>query len=186
LAGEHSAVSGLAGRYASALLELAEDKQQLDRVAADLRGLQQLVDDSEDLRRLLRSPLYGREQQAKAMAAILDKSGIGDLARRFVMIVTQNRRLFALPQMIASYLSELARRRGEVTAEVTAARPLSDAQQSKLTEQLRRSVGAKVQVDLKIDPTLIGGLIVRVGSRMVDSSLRTKLQKLQLAMKGVG
>lgn len=186
MAGEHSTVSGLAGRYASALLELAEDKQQLDSVAADLRGLKQLLDDSEDLRRLIRSPLYSREQQAKAMAAIIDKAGAGDLTRRFVMIVAQNRRLFALPQMIAAYLAELARRRGEVTAEVVAAKELSEAQRSKLTETLRRSVGAKVQVDVKVDPALIGGLIVRVGSRMVDSSLRTKLQKLQLAMKGVG
>ncbi|MGF1611324.1 MAG: F0F1 ATP synthase subunit delta [Kiloniellales bacterium] len=186
MAGEHSAVSGLAGRYASALLELAEDKHELDSVAADLRGLQQLIDDSEDLRRLLRSPLYSREQQAKALSAIIVKAGVGDLTRRFVLIVAQNRRLFALPQMITAYLAELARRRGEVTAEVTAARPLSDAQQSKLTETLRRSVGAKVQVDLKVDPALIGGLVVRVGSRMIDSSLRTKLQKLQLAMKGVG
>lgn len=186
MAGEHSAVSGLAGRYASALLELAESKHELDSVAADLRGLQQLIDDSEDLRRLLRSPVYNREQQAKALAAILDKAGGGDLMRRFVLTVAQNRRLFALSQMITAYLAELAHRRGEVIAEVTAAQPLNDAQQSRLTETLRRSVGAKVQIDLKVDPALIGGLIVRVGSRMIDSSLRTKLQKLQLAMKGVG
>ena len=179
-------VGGLAGRYASALLELAEDKQQLDAVAEDLRALKLLIDDSEDLRLLLRSPLYGRDQQAKAMAAVLDKAGTGDLARRFIMVVAGNQRLFALPQMITAYLSELARRRGEVTAEVTAAKALTDAQRDKLTEALRKRVGGKVQVDVKVDPSLIGGLVVKVGSRMIDSSLRTKLQKLQFAMKGVG
>jgi len=186
LAGEHSIVGGLAGRYASALLELAEDKQQLDGVADDLRGLKQLIDDSEDLRLLLRSPLYGREQQAKAMAAVLNKAGTGDLTRRFIMVVAGNQRLFALPQMITAYLVELARRRGEITAEVTAAKALSEAQRDKLTEALRKRVGGKVQVDVKVDPSLIGGLVVKVGSRMIDSSLRTKLQKLQFAMKGVG
>lgn len=186
MAGEHSTESGLAGRYGAALLELAEDKQQLDGVADDLRELRKLIDESEDLRRLIRSPVIGRDQQSKAMSAIVEKAGLSDLTRRFVMVVAQNRRLFALPQMIAAYLEELAHRRGEVTAEVTAAKQLSEAQRGKLTETLRRAVGAKVQVDVKIDPALIGGLVVKVGSRMVDSSLRTKLQKLQLAMKGVG
>ena len=186
MAGEHSTESGLAGRYAAALLELAEDKQQLDGVANDLRGLKQLIDESEDLRRLIRSPVIGRDQQAKAMGAVLDKAGLSDLTRRFVLVVASNHRLFALPQMITAYLNELAHRRGEVTAEVIAAKQLSEAQQGKLMDTLRGAVGSKVQIDLKVDPGLIGGLIVKVGSRMVDSSLRTKLQKLQLAMKGVG
>ena len=186
MAGEDSALSGLAGRYAAALLELADDKKELDRVADDLRGLQQVIDDSADLQGLIRSPLFTREQQAKAMGTVLERGGVGDLTRRFVMVVAENRRLFVLPQMIRAYLAELARRRGEVTAEVTTARALTEAQQQALTEALRGVVGAKVQMDAKVDPAIIGGLVVKVGSRMVDSSLSTKLRKLQYAMKGVG
>ena len=185
LAGESTIVGGLAGRYASALFELAENAKQLDAVAGELRGLKQVIADSEDLRRLIRSPIYDRDQQGAAMAAILDKAGVGDLTRRFVLVVAQNRRLFALPQMIDGYLAELAHRRGEVTAVVTAARALTKEQESALTDKLRKVVGAKVQVDLQVDPELLGGLVVRVGSRMVDSSLRSKLEKLQYAMKGV-
>ena len=179
-------MSGLAGRYAAALLELAEDKKQLDKVADELGELKQIIAESEDLMRLTQSPIYSRDDQAKAMAAILDKAGASDLTRRFVLTVAQNRRLFALTQMIDGYLAELSRRRGEVTAEVTAARALTPEQREALDKTLRDQVGAKVKVDLKIDPSLLGGLIVRVGSRMIDSSLRSKLEKLQFAMKGVG
>ena len=186
MATDDTSVGGLAGRYASALLELAEANNELDRVADDLRGLKTVLDESEDLRRLIRNPVFTRDQQAGAMAAILAKAGVSDLSRRFVMVVAQNRRLFALPQIITAYLNVLAKRRGEVRADVTAAQELSEAQQGRLLESLRASVGSKVQVDVKVDPSLIGGMIVKVGSRMVDTSLRTKLQKLQLAMKGVG
>jgi F-type H+-transporting ATPase subunit delta len=120
------------------------------------------------------------------MSAILDKAGVGELTRRFVLVVARNRRLFALAQMIDAYLAELARRRGEVTAQVVAARELSDTQRNALVEALRGMVGGKVKVDLKVDAGLIGGLIVKVGSRMVDTSLRSKLQRLELAMKGAG
>ncbi len=185
MAGEETIVGGLAGRYASALFELAEDAKQLDAVAGELRNLRQVIADSEDLQRLIRSPIFDRDQQGAAMSAILDKAGVGDLTRRFVLVVAQNRRLFALPQMIDGYLAELARRRGEVTAVVTAARALTKEQESALTDKLRKVVGAKVQVDLQIDPELLGGLVVRVGSRMVDSSLRSKLDKMQYVMKGV-
>ena len=181
-----SGTGGLAGRYALALLELADQHKTLDDVAEDLRGLGALLDESEDLRRLIRSPLFSRDQQSQAIAAVLEKAGVDSLTRRFVLVVARNRRLFALPQIIRAYLSELARRRGEVTAEVTSARALDEEQQAALSEALRRVVGGKVQVDLKVDEGLIGGLIVRVGSRMIDSSLRSKLQRLQLAMKGVG
>lgn len=177
---------GLAERYASALLELAEERNELDAVAEDLTGVGRMIEQSDDLQRLIRSPLLGRELQGKAMSALLERSGVGGLTRRFVLVAAQNRRLFALPQMIRAYLGELARRRGEVTAEVTAAKELDEGQRSALTEALRKAVGSKVTVDLKVDPDLIGGLVVKVGSRMVDSSLRSKLQRLQLAMKGVG
>ena len=186
MAGETTSESGLAGRYASALFELADGAKQLDAVAEELRGLKQLIDDSEDLRTLIRSPLYDRDQQGKAMAALLDKAGASDLTRRFVLVVASNRRLFALPAMIDAYLRELARRRGEVTAQVTAARALTPDQETALGAALKNIVGGKVEVDLKVDPSLIGGLVVRVGSRMIDNSLRTKLEKLQFAMKGVG
>jgi F-type H+-transporting ATPase subunit delta len=120
------------------------------------------------------------------MAAILDQAGTGEMTRRFVLLVARNRRLFALDRMIAAYLAELARRRGEITAQVTSATALDDEQHRALVETLRNEVGAKVQVEVDVDPSLIGGLIVRVGSRMIDNSLRSKLQRLQLAMKGTG
>ena len=186
MAGDNTSLSDLAGRYASALLDLADERKALDAVAQDLQTLRGVIDDSDDLRRLLTSPLYSRAQQSKAVGAIMEKAGIGELTRRFVLVVADNSRLFALPAMIEGYLSELARRRGEITAEVTSARSLSDSQQAALLDALRASVGSKVQLDLKVDPALIGGLIVKVGSRMIDSSLRSKLQRLQLAMKGVG
>lgn len=179
-------MSDLPGRYASALLDLADERKALDEVADDLKNLRALISESEDLRRLLGSPIFSREDQRKAMAALMERLGTGDLTRRFVLVVADNHRLFALPAMIEAYITELAQRRGEITAEVTAARSLSDTQQTALLEALRSAVGSKVQLDLKVDPALIGGLIVKVGSRMIDSSLRSKLQRLQLAMKGVG
>ena len=186
MAGEDTGLSGVAGRYALALLELADDKKQLDAVADDLRGLLKAIEDSEDLRRLIRNPLFSRAAKTKAVAAVLDKAGTGELTRRFVMVVAENGRLFVLPQMIKAYLAELSRRRGEVTAEVTSATELSEAQHAALVEALKAKVGGKVQVEVTVDKGLIGGLIVKVGSRMVDNSLRSKLQRLQLAMKGVG
>jgi F-type H+-transporting ATPase subunit delta len=120
------------------------------------------------------------------MSTLLASAGASDLVRRFVGLVAQNRRLFVLPEMIESYLSQLARRRGEMTAEVVSAKPLSDTQRNAVAEALRKSVGGKVAIDARVDPALIGGLVVKVGSRLIDSSLRTKLHRLQLAMKGIG
>jgi F-type H+-transporting ATPase subunit delta len=177
---------GLAARYAAALLELADAHKAIDRVASDLTELRAMIGGSGALRSLIRSPLLTREEQGSAMAALLRQSGASDLVRKFVGLVASNRRLFALPAMIDEFLAELARRRGEMRAEVTAAKSLSDHQQQALSEAIRRSVGGKVAVDVKVDPSLIGGLVVKVGSRMIDSSLRTKLQRLQLAMKGIG
>jgi F-type H+-transporting ATPase subunit delta len=177
---------GLAARYAAALFDLADEKKQLDQVAADLGSLKTAIADSSDLRRLIRSPVLSRADQSRALAAVLEKAGSADLVRRFVGLVAQNRRLFVLPDMIDAYLSQLAERRGEVTAEVVSARPLSDAQRDAVAQALRKAVGGKVAVDSRVDPTLIGGLVVKVGSRLIDSSLRTKLQRIQHAMKGVG
>jgi F-type H+-transporting ATPase subunit delta len=186
VATDTSGLSGLAGRYAAALYDIAETAGTLDAVANDLRAVQRMVDESDDLRRLIRSPILDRADQAKAIRALLERAGAGDLTLRFVGVVTDNRRLFALSQIIAAYLRRLAERRGEVVAHVTSAQTLSDAQVARITETLRRSLGSKVVVDLKVDPGLIGGLVVRVGSKLVDDSLRTKLLRLQLAMKGVG
>ncbi len=186
MAAEDIGLSGLPGRYALALLELADERDRLDPVADDLRGLRAAIAESEDLRRLIRSPVFTRAQKGRAMTAILDQAGVGELTRRFVLLVARNRRLFALDSMIGAYLAELARRRGEITAQVTSATALDDEQQRALVETLRNEVGAKVQVELEVDPSLIGGLIVRVGSRMIDNSIRSKLQRLQLAMKGTG
>ena len=186
LAGEDTSLSGIAGRYAQALLELADDKKQLDEVAGDLRALKSVLAGSDDLLELARSPLYSREQKTDAFRAVLERMELGELTRRFVLVVAANRRLFALSSMIDAYLAELARRRGEVTAKVSTARDLTGAQRESLTEALRAIAGNKVQVDVSVDPSLIGGLVVQVGSRMIDNSLKTKLQRLQLAMKGVG
>ena len=186
MAASGTGTGGLAGRYASALFELADEKKSLDAVAADLKSLKTLIDESDDLRRLLRSPIISRGDQARAMEAVLDKAGAGDLVKRFVGLVAENRRLFALRQMIDAYLAELASRRGEITAEVVSAQPLDDASRQRLAEALKRVAGQRVTVDLKVDPSLIAGLVVKVGSRMIDSSLRTKLNRMQIAMKGIG
>jgi F-type H+-transporting ATPase subunit delta len=186
LAAQDTGTAGLAARYAAALFELADEAKQLDAVAADLRSVKAMVNESADLRRLVRSPVLSRADQARAIAAVLQMASIGDLVRRFVGLVAENRRLFALVDMIDAYLAELARRRGEVTASVVSAVPLSEPQVAALTDALRRAVGGKVAVELETDASLIGGLVVQVGSRLVDSSLKSKLQRLQLVMKGVG
>ena len=185
MASEATAGSGLAERYAKALFELADDRKALDEVADDLRGLRGLIDESSDFRRLIRSPVLSRLEQARAVAALAERAGFSALTRNFLGVAARNRRLFVLAGVIAAYLRELAARRGEVTAEVTAAKPLTPAQTEAVNEQLRKAVGGKVAVDLRIDPGLIGGLVVKVGSRMVDASLKSKLARLQLAMKGV-
>lgn len=179
-------MSEIAGRYATALFELADEKNILDLIAGDLRGLKASLADSADLRRLVRSPILSRAEQEKAMAAILDQAKADAITRNFVALAARNRRLFALPAIIDAYLAMLARRRGEVTADVTAANPPSESQQMILSEMLRKLVGSKVAVNLRVDRDLLGGLVIKVGSRLFDSSLRTKLRKLELAMKGVG
>jgi F-type H+-transporting ATPase subunit delta len=186
VASQGTGASELAGRYAAALFELADENEALDQVAQDLTSLKTMLAESPDLVRMVRSPILSRADQGRAMAAVMQQAGVSELVQRFVGLVAQNRRLFALEGMIDAFLAELARRRGQTTARVTAARPLSDAQVHALTEALRSSLGRQVDVRLDVDPALIGGLVVKVGSRMIDTSVRTKLTKLQLAMKGVG
>lgn len=186
MASEGTGVSELAARYSSALFELADENQALDTVAGDLTTLKTLLAESADLRRLVGSPIISRADQGRAMAAVLDALTVSDLTKRFVGLVAANRRLFTLESMIKGYLALLARRRGESTAKVIVARRLSDEQLSAVTDALRRSVGKEVSVDVWVDPALMGGMIVQYGSRMIDTSVRTKLDKLQLAMKASG
>lgn len=184
MAAQSGPVSGIAERYASALFDLADERKALDEVAEDLRSLKRMLDESDDLRKLVRSPVVKSEDQGRAMAAIADRAQLSPLTRNFIGVVAKNRRLFALEGMIAGYLQILARRRGEITAQVTAAKPLSDAQMAALQDSLRQVVAGKVSVDLTVDPSLLGGLVVKVGSRLFDSSIRTKLQRMQQAIRG--
>jgi len=186
LATDFSIVAGIAHRYATALFDLARDQGVLDAVDQDLDALDRLLAESADLGRLVRSPLIGRQAQAGAMAAILERAGAEDLVRRFVGVVANNRRLFALPGMIRDWRALLARHRGETVAEVTSAMALDEAQTAAVKRALTAAVGRDVTVATKVDAGLIGGLVVKVGSLMVDSSLRTKLHRLRLAMKEVG
>jgi len=181
-----SATSGVAGRYASALFELADNARSLDQVAHDLATFRKLVAESRDLARLIASPVINRELQGKALLAVLDAADIKGLTRNFVGTVAHNGRSRDLPAMAAAFLAELARRRGETTATVTSAVPLSAAQVQQLGDVLRSVLGgAKVSIDAHVDPDVLGGLVVKVGSRLFDSSIRSKLARLQLAMKGV-
>jgi F-type H+-transporting ATPase subunit delta len=183
---EATGTSGLAERYAAALFDLADERHTLDGVADDLRELRTMLHESADLVRLLRSPVVSRSEQGKAVAAISERAGLSDLTRDFLGVVAKNRRLFAVPAMIEAYLRRLAERRGEVTAEVTVAQKLNEARHAALVEQLRRAVGVRVAVDIRVDPGLLGGMIVKIGSRMVDASLNSRLQRLRLAMKSIG
>ena len=181
-----SATSSVAERYASALFELADNAKSLDPVAQDLTTFRKLVQESTDLSRLIASPVIGRDLQGKALLAVLDAAGIAGLTRNFIGTVAANGRARDLPAMAQAFLAELARRRGETTATVTSAVPLSPAQLQQLTDSLRSVLGgAKVSIDAQVNPDILGGLVVKVGSRLFDSSIRSKLARLQLAMKGV-
>ncbi|MGG7516935.1 F0F1 ATP synthase subunit delta [Allorhizobium undicola] len=178
--------SGVAERYASSLFELALEAGAIDAVAGDLKRFQAMIDESADLKRLVNSPVFTAEEQVAAIAALLNKAGISGLAGNFLRVVASNRRLFAVSGMIAAYQAIAARHRGEVTADVTSAHALTDAQQTELKEALKSVTGKTVALNVTVDPSLLGGLIVKVGSRQIDTSLRTKLSTLKLALKEVG
>jgi F-type H+-transporting ATPase subunit delta len=184
VAGEDSIISGMAGRYATALFELALDNKAVDSVKNDLDQFDALANGSADLNRLVRSPVFGADEQLKALSAILAKAGITGLAANFLRVITTNRRLFAVRDMIRAYRALVARHKGEVTAQVTVAEKLNDKNLDALKSALKSVTGGKdIDLDVEVDPTIIGGLIVKVGSRMVDSSLRTKLNSIKFAMK---
>lgn len=184
MAGEEPIISGMAGRYARALFELALEAKALDQVKADLDAFDKLMSENGDLARLVRSPVFGADEQLKALSAVLDKAGISGLTANFLRVITANRRLSAVRDMIRAYRALVATHRGEVTAQVTVAEPLNDRNHAALKDALKSVTGGKdIDFDVKVDPAIIGGLIVKVGSRMVDSSLRTKLNSIKLAMK---
>lgn len=184
VAGEQPIISGMAGRYAGALFELALEDKAVDRVRDDLDTFDRMVAGNADLARLVRSPVFGADEQLKALSAILDKAGITGLAANFLRVVTRNRRLFAAHDVIRAYRGLVARHKGEVTAEVTVAEQLSNPNLEALKSAIKSVTGGKdIDFNVKVDPAIIGGLIVKVGSRMVDTSLRTKLNAIKFAMK---
>ena len=179
-------ISGVAERYASSLFELALEAGTIDAVAADLSRFQAMIDESEDLKRLVQSPVFTAEDQVKAISAIGEKAGFSAMVLNFLKVVASNRRLFAAPGMVAAYRQAVARHKGELTADVTTAHALSAEQETELKAALKGVTGKEVSISVTVDPSLLGGLIVKVGSRQIDTSLRTKLSTLKLALKEVG
>jgi F-type H+-transporting ATPase subunit delta len=186
VAGEEPIVSGMAGRYATALFELARDANALDAIKSELGRFEALVVDNPDLMRLVRSPVFGADEQKKALTAVLARAEIAGLAANFLLLITANRRLFAVRDMIRAFRTLVARHKGEVTAQVKVAETLGDRQLDALKEALNSVTGKTVELDITVDPAIIGGLVVKLGSRMVDSSLKTKLNSIKHAMKEVG
>lgn len=178
--------SGVSGRYASALFELAREQNELDKVDQDLGKFQAMLEQSPDLARLVESPAFAAEEQERALGAVMDWASIGATTGNFLRVVTRNRRLFAAEDMIKGFRQQLALHRGEMTADVQSATPLSNEQLAALKSTLKASYGKDVRLDAKVDPSLLGGLVVKVGSRMFDSSLRTKLMNLKVVLKGPG
>ncbi len=187
MAKEETIVSGMAGRYASALHALAAETGATREVGEALSTFKRLIDENPDMQRLVRSPVFSVEDQTKALTAVLAKADIGGVAANFIKLVAAKRRLFAITDMIAGYRALDDAANGVTRATVTAAEPLTDSQTEALRQQLAAVTGGKsVDVDVNIDPAIIGGLVVKVGSRMVDSSLRTKLNSIRTRMKEVG
>lgn len=186
MAGQDQTVAGVPGRYATALFDLATETSAVDSVAADLSRFREMLDGSPDLKRLVRSPVFTAEVQIAALGAVLEAAEIAGLARQFILLVAQNRRLFAIADMIKGYAALVAEAKGEITAEVVAPEKLTQSHLDRLASELKAVMGREVQIATSIDKSLIGGLIVKVGSRMVDASLKTKLQNLEVAMKGSG
>jgi F-type H+-transporting ATPase subunit delta len=176
----------VSGRYATALFELARDERAIDAVKADLDAFAAMLEQSADLSRLVRSPVFAAETQLKALSAVLDNVGITGVSANFLKVLTVNRRLFAISDIIRAFNALVAKFKGEATADVTVAEPLSDKNLEALKASLKSVTGKDVILNVKVDRSLIGGLVVKLGSRMVDSSLRTKLNSIKHAMKEAG
>ncbi|WP_338834003.1 F0F1 ATP synthase subunit delta [Bradyrhizobium septentrionale] len=186
MAAEDPSVSGVSGRYATALFELARDEQSVDQVRADLDKFEAMLNESADLKRLVRSPVFSADTQLKALTVVLDRAGISGASAKFLKVLTANRRLFAIADVIRAYRALVAKFKGEATAEVTVAEQLNDKNLDALKAALKSVTGKDVALNVKVDPSIIGGLVVKLGSRMVDSSLRTKLNSIKNAMKEAG
>ena len=176
--------ASLAGRYALALFELARDGKALDSVATSLATLKGAMADSADLKALTTSPVIGRTAAGKAIAAVAASLGLDSLTTQFLGVLAQNRRLAQIPNAIRAFETLLSAHKGEVRAEVTSAFPLGKAQATALEKQLKARAGRDVALDLKVDPAIMGGLVVKLGSQMIDSSIRTRLNTLAQAMRG--
>ncbi|HXL99974.1 MAG TPA: F0F1 ATP synthase subunit delta [Rhizomicrobium sp.] len=176
--------SGLAGRYATAIFELAQDEHAIDAVERDFAALRDMIHESPDLARLVRSPVFTDEEQKKSLDAVLRRMEAAPLTVRFVLLLAAKRRLFVLTDIIAAFNAMAAKERGEVQAEVTSARALKDSEIEELKRILKSKLGRDARLEAKVDPSLLGGLVVKVGSRMIDSSLRTKLDGIRAAMRG--
>jgi F-type H+-transporting ATPase subunit delta len=174
----------IAARYASALFDIADERHVLDQVATDLETLKGLLAGSAELRGALRNPTYDSQQQGKAIAEIGKAADLSQIILNFLGVLAKNRRLFAIEAVADAFLADLARRRGQMTVDVTSAQPLTDEQSARLTEKLNQTLAAKVRINAKIDPSLLGGLVVKIGSQLIDSSIRTKLIGLERIMKG--
>ncbi len=179
-------VSGLAGRYATALFDFAKERDEVEITEKDLVVLGATLEGNRELKRLIHSPVIGREEQGRAMAAVAEKMGLGDLTKKFLGLLARNRRLFVLREVIAAFVQLSGIDRGEMMAEVVSATTLTDSQLSAISDQLRGATGKNVVVRSRVDETLLGGLIIKMGSRMMDSSLNSKLERMKLVMKGVG
>ena len=187
MADAENIVSGMAGRYASALFSLAKDSRSIDRVAGDLKTFDSLVESNPDLQLLVRSPAFSAEDQSRALKAVLDRVGISGLTANFLLLVASKRRLFVVRTMIRDFMALDDADRGVSRAKVTVAAPLDDAQLQALKQSLAEATGGKtVELDVKVDPEIIGGIVVRLGSRMVDASIKTKLNSIRTRMKEVG
>ena len=186
MAAEDPSVFGVSGRYATALFELARDEKSIDAVKADLDKFAALLAESEDLKRLVRSPVFAAEAQLKALSAVLDRAGISGISANFLNVLTANRRLFAVADVVRAFNALVAKFKGEASADVTVAEALSDKNLDALQSALKSVTGKDVTLNVKVDPSIIGGLVLKLGSRMVDSSLRTKLNSIKHAMKEAG
>ncbi len=186
MAAENPSVSGVSGRYATALFELARDEKSIDAVKTDLDKFDALLSESADLKRMVRSPVFAAEVQSRALSAVLDKTGITGISANFLKVLTANRRLFAVTDVIRAFNALVAKFRGEASADITVAEPLSEKNLDALKAALKAVSGKDVTLNVKVDPSIIGGLVVKLGSRMVDSSLRTKLNSIKHAMKEAG
>ncbi|SIO45599.1 ATP synthase F1 subcomplex delta subunit [Rhodovulum sp. ES.010] len=178
--------SGIAARYATALFEIAKEANALAALEADIDMVEAALAESADFRDLISSPVYSREAQSAAVAALAPKMGLGEMTANTMRLMASKRRLFALPQLVVQLRDLIAREKGEVSAEVVSAKPLSDAQKARLAEALKANAGKDVKINVSVDEGLIGGLVVKLGSKMIDTSVRTRLNALQNTMKEVG